>query len=99
MRAWRRASHDVNCGAEMGCLIRQGDAYLELSGDGPTGPWRKYRCTTHADAACPKVMLEDTPIMKPPLGMSSAGQLAKSVRIGQKLLTFDVKAKAAKNDE
>lgn len=102
MRAWRRASYDVACGAEMGCLIRAGDAYLEMSGEG----WRKVRCAAHADEPCPKVIVPERAPITPPLTapkrddeselepvapMTSARDLSRHVRLGPKMLKFDHK--------
>jgi hypothetical protein len=58
MKAWKRASLEIPCGAERGCSILSGEPYLELSG---VSGWRKVRCGRHAGCAIPEVIDELQP--------------------------------------
>jgi hypothetical protein len=73
VKRWRRASTSLTCGAEIGCRIREHEAYQELSGDG----WRKVRCSRHAGEPVPAV-IEDDPVPRPtaPVPFTSTQVLA-----------------------
>ena len=94
MRAWRRATRPERCGSDDGCWIPEGDPYLELKGEG----WTKVRCVRHAGHPPPD-RIDEPEVYRQPAGFTGTQQLAKTVRMGPKMLTFDHKAKQAKNDD
>lgn len=55
MRSWRRSTGRLNCGFEIGCAIRDGDAYLVIEKDGLV----KLRCQHHAGEPVNETQLAD----------------------------------------
>jgi hypothetical protein len=73
VKRWRRASTSLTCGAEIGCRIREHEAYLELAGHG----WTKARCQKHAGEPVPDRIDEDVlPSAKAALPFTSTQVLA-----------------------
>lgn len=56
MPHWRLADRALPCGAELGCLIRPGEPYCELTAH------KKRRCAQHAPEPAPKVIVSERPV-------------------------------------
>lgn len=89
MRTWHVAGGDLKCGAALGCVVRQGESYCLITGQG----WQKVRCAAHAGEPVPAEItasrFESTSL---PPGMTRLSEIGRGV-------TFDPRSLAAGKDE